>query len=149
MKKVCSRCGQRGIAALELAFILPVFLVLLAFPLFFGRVFWHYSAMQRAANDAARYLSAVPLSEIRNFARAPAVVAVANAIAQSEVAELAPGPAPILITVLCDTVGQCGGFSTPTTVTVTIQLQIFDIFFSGGALNLPLTASVTYPYLGQ
>lgn len=145
-----SRHGQRGIAAVELALILPVFLILLTLPLFFGRVFWHYSVVQRAANDAARYLSAIPLSEIKNSSRTPNVVAVANAIVQSEVAELAAGPDPILVTVLCDSIGQCGGYAIPATVTVTIQLQMSDIFFSGiTELSLPLTASVTYPYLGQ
>ena len=146
----CSGRCQRGIAAVELALILPVFLILLTFPLFFGRLFWHYSVMERAANNAARYLSAVALSEIKNSTRAPTVVAVANAMVQAEIAELAPGPIPISITVLCDVIGQCVGQSTPATVTVTIQVEVSDIFFSDlTGLDVPLTASVTYPYLGR
>lgn len=142
--------SQRGIAAVELALILPVFLILLTFPLFIGRVFWHYSVMERAANNAARYLSAVALSEIQNSSRAPTVIAVANAMAQAEIAELAPGPGPIGITILCDSNGQCLGQSIPAAVTVTIQMEVSDIFFSNlTGLDVPLKASVTYPYLGR
>lgn len=140
---------QRGIAAIELALVLPVFLILLTFPLFFGRLFWHYSVIDRAAQDAARYLSTIPLSEIRNPSRAPALAAVARAIVDAELAELAPGPDAIGVMVGCDAV-QCLGFGTPTTVNVAIQLELTDIFFSNvTSLTVPLTVNVTYPYLGR
>ncbi|MYN19938.1 hypothetical protein GTP81_24650 [Rugamonas sp. FT107W] len=140
---------QRGIAAIELALILPVLLILLVFPLFFGRLFWHYSVMDRAAQDAARYLSSIPLSEIRNPARAPALAAVAKSIVDAELAELAPGPDGIFVTIGCDTF-QCAGFSAPTTVNVAIQLQLTDIFFSNvTSLTIPLTANASYPYVGR
>ena len=48
---------QRGIAAVELALVLPVLFILVMFPLYLGRVYWHYTAIQYAAQDAARYLS--------------------------------------------------------------------------------------------
>ncbi|RFP24290.1 hypothetical protein D0T25_04515 [Duganella sp. BJB488] len=140
---------QRGIAAVELALILPVLLILLVFPLFFGRLFWHYGVMNRAAQDAVRYLSVIPLSEIKNTARAPALAAVARSIVDAELAELAPGPDAILVTIGCDAV-QCGGFAVPTTVNVAIQLQLTDIFFSNVTLmTIPLTVNVTYPYVGR
>jgi len=140
---------QRGIAAVELALILPVLLILLVFPLFFGRLFWHYSVMDRAAQDAARYLATIPPSEIRNPARAPALTAVAKSIADAELAELAPGPDGIFVTIGCDAV-QCVGFAVPTTVNVAIQVQLTDIFFSNmTSLTIPLMVNVTYPYVGR
>lgn len=140
---------QRGIAPVELALILPVLLILLVFPLFFGRLFWHYSVMERAAQDAARYLSAIPLNEMKNTARTPALAAIARSIVDAELAELAPGPDTILVTIGCDTL-QCGGFAAPTTVNVGIQLQLTDIFFSNVTfMSIPLSANAAYPYVGR
>jgi len=140
---------QRGIAALELALVLPIFLVMLAFPLYLGRVLWHYTVIERAAQDAARYLSTIPVSEIKNTALAPAVAAVANNIISAEIAELAPGIEPPSVNVTCDG-GACVGFAVPLTVTVNIQLQMDDVFFSEATeLSMPLTAHVSYPYLGK
>ena len=134
---------------MELALILPFFLILLTFPLFLGRAYWHYSVIERAARDAARYLSMIPLSEMKNPARAPTLAAVAGQIVNAEVAELAPGPAAIIVTVSCDT-GQCAGYSVPLKVRVTVQVQVWVIFFSNlTSVVLPLTADVTYPYLAQ
>jgi len=49
------RHQHQKLDAVELALILPDFLILLTFSLFIGRLFWHYSVMERAANNAARY----------------------------------------------------------------------------------------------
>lgn len=148
------RCGarrQRGLAAVELAFIMPIFLLLLALPLYFGRVFWHYTVAQKAAHDAARYMSSVSLSELKDPTRIAHVVALATDIVTAETAELNPGTYPPSITVLCDGLA-CAGFTTPATVTVGVQLYMDDIFFSditssvlGGLASLPLTATVTFP----
>lgn len=50
----------RGVAVIELAFLL-VFLLLLMIGLTeLGRAFWYYNAMQKAVRDGARCLSIVP-----------------------------------------------------------------------------------------
>jgi len=140
---------QRGVAAVELALILPFFLGLLMLPLFYGRLFWHYSVMERAAQDGARYLSRVPLVEMRNPARTAEVAAVAKAIVSAEVAELAPGPESIHINVECDAL-DCTGFAIPTVVSVGVQLQITDIFFANTTwLTMPLRVNVISPYLAR
>lgn len=140
---------QRGIAAVELALLLPLFVLLLAFPVYLGRVLWHYTVIEHAAQDAARYLSKVPLSEMTNPARAATVVAVANQIVAAELAELAPGKYPYLLAVACGN-AVCGGFSKPVTVGVNIQVFMEDVLFPGAThLSLPLEADVTYPYLGR
>ncbi len=140
---------QRGIAAVELAIVMPVLVLLLMFPLFLGRVFWHYTVIQHAAQDAARYLSRIPVSEITNSARASTVAAVAKTIVAEEMAELAPGGDPPDVVTACDG-GNCMGYAKPSNVRVFIQMRIVDIFFSGYTYPaLTLTVDVTYPYQGR
>ena len=142
------RRARRGLAAVEMALLLPLFVSLLVFPLFLGRVFWHYTAIERAAQDAARYLSRVPLGDMNNPARAPAA-AVAGQIVAAELAELSPGSIPYGLTTLCD--GQiCIGVVTPSTVTVNIQLYLEDTSFSWLTWQpLPLVVEASYPYIGR
>jgi Flp pilus assembly protein TadG len=139
---------QRGLAAVELAMVLPVLVLLLMFPLYLGRVFWHYTVIQHAAQDAARYLSRVPVSEITNTTRVASVAAVAQTIVAEEMADLAPGSVAPNVEVKCGA-GNCTGFTKPSTVRVFIELQIEDIFFSVYTYPLTLSADVTYPYQGN
>ena len=140
---------QRGIAAVELALVLPVLFILVMFPLYLGRVYWHYTAIQYAAQDAARYLSKVPVSEFQT-PRIAAMTAVASAIAAQDLAELAPGYSPYMIALECGG-GPCTGASTrPASVQVKIRVAMEDIFFSGRTgMDMTLTAEVTYPYVGR
>src|SRR5512139_895741 len=55
-----STCLQRGAAAVEFAFILPLLLLLFSGMVEYGRAMWHYDALAKGARDAARYLSTVP-----------------------------------------------------------------------------------------
>jgi Flp pilus assembly protein TadG len=128
---------QRGIAAVELALIMPVFLIMLALPLYFGRVFWHYTVAQKAAHDAARYLSTVPLADLKNPGKIAHVMAVAQDIAEAEMAELNPGPYRPNVGVLCDGY-PCAGVFAPTKVTVVIQMSMAD----------PIFADITFSLLG-
>lgn len=139
----------RGIVAVELAVMLPFLVMLLVLPLYFGRVFWHYTAIQHAAQDAARYLSKAPVSEMGNPTRAIAVASVADAIIARELAELAPGGFPYVADVTCDG-GSCVGYSRPANVGVIIQVLMENSFFPGYmSMTIPLTVSVTYPYMGR
>jgi len=145
---------QRGIAAVELAIVMPVLVLLLAFPLALGRIFWHYTAFQYAAQDAARYLSKVPVSEMGNPTRGGEVARVAQAMVAQELAELAPGPVGYVLDVYCISEsdsdgGSCAG-EVPTAVRVKIKVYFADIFFADyTGLNLWLTVNVAYPYLGK
>ena len=140
---------QRGIAAVELALVMPVFFMLVMFPLYLGRVYWHYTAIQYAAQDAARYLSKVPVSEFQT-PRVAAMTAVASAIAAQDLAELAPGYVPYMFSVECGG-GPCiGGSTRPASVNVKIRVLVEDLFFGGGTgMDITLTADVTYPYVGR
>lgn len=137
---------QRGIAAVELAIISPIFLLLIAFTLYLGQVVLNYTAIQHAALDGARYLSTVPVTELGHPSRAAAAASVANAIIEQELAELATGPYPFVVDVTCDG-AKCVGYSTPTTVGAIIQGRVESSIFPGYvSLVIPVKAVVVFPY---
>ena len=145
---------QRGIAAVEFAVILPLLVILLTFPIFFGRLFMHYSVIQKAAHDAAMYYARIPKVEMSSQTRSLAAVAVAQSNIDAELAELNPGGgrAPV-VQFRCDD-GPCGD-SAPNQITVHIRLTMFDDYFNDftweavGANGIQLNAQVTMSYLGD
>jgi Flp pilus assembly protein TadG len=145
---------QRGAAAVELALIIPILLVLLSFPLFFARYFWHYTVAQKAAQDAARYLSTVSHVEMRVGKLAQAAAAVASDIATAELAELNPGPNPPQVVIQCGTV-PClgvGGTALPQTVRVQVSMDMFDDIFGAvdtGQYGMRISADVVMRYVGN
>jgi hypothetical protein len=147
------RAHQRGAAAIELALVLPILLIFLTFPIFYASVFWHYTVAQKAAKDAARYLSTISAQEMRSKKLAPAAAAIALEIAKTEIAELAPGSA------IDDPVIECGGIpckgvtgkALPKTVHVYITFDMYDTWFGvayTGRYGLGIQADVTVPYVG-
>jgi Flp pilus assembly protein TadG len=56
--------SQRGVAAVELAFILPILLIMLSGVIEYGRALWYYDALAKGARDAARYLSTRPADDL-------------------------------------------------------------------------------------
>ena len=148
-----SRTSQQGVAAVEMAIIAPLLLMLLTIPLFFGRCYWHYTAIQKAAHHAALYLSTVPRAEIQNQARAAQAVGVANFIARQEIQDLFPGGdyAPG-VTVVCRP-ASCGQGAVPASVQVTVDVSMFDPFFLipffGADTGLLLVAEAEMDYVGS
>jgi len=150
------RKTEKGSVAVEMAFILPVLVMLLTLMLFFARLFWAYSATQKAAHDAARFLSTATQAEIRtggggfNEARYPAV---ARWIAQQELMDIVTWAEGITISPHCDDV-QCN-LTRPSTVRVRVEVGLRnDIFPSLIALylgnsNIVLTSKVVLPYAGR
>lgn len=144
---------QRGAAAVEAALVLPLLLVFLTFPIFYARCYWHYTVAQKAAQDAARYLSSVPAQEMRSRPLAREAAAVALEIAQKEIAELAPGTSIDNPQVYCDQT-LCGTFPgrLPGTVHVVLNFGIVDNIFGvvdTGRYGIQVTADVTMPYVGH
>jgi hypothetical protein len=159
---------QRGGAAVELAVILPLLVVLLAVPLFLGRYFWHYSVAQKAARDAARYLSSVPVAEllaVKSPLGEVEAAKFAKSIAQIETAELNPGPGGVFIELYCNDRICLGtgpsapltsnGTVNPVTIRASITIQMVDIVLPGltdwygGVNGLTFTADVAMPYVGH
>jgi hypothetical protein len=116
---------QRGVAAIEMAILLSIFISMMALPLFVGRCLWHYTVVQKAAHDSARYLATIPLADVRNPTRAAAAIKVAEYIVARETAELNPGGIyPVSVTINClpdtCTLGSWG------TIKVYVGVKMFD-----------------------
>ena len=136
---------QRGAAAVEFALLLPIFLVILTVPLLTARCLWHYTAAQKAAFDAARYLSGISAQEMREPALALAAADIAKYIIDTEIESLQPGENyDIEVEILCGG-NQCRGVRSgalPDTVTVSVSMNIFDQIFGvdAGRYGVPIEA---------
>lgn len=148
-----SRAHRRakGAVAVEMAIVLPVLILLLTTLVFFARVFWYYSVIQKAAHDTTRFLSTATQIEMRTTG-APIAVA-AKSIAEAETEVLNASVDAIAIDVQCN-FATCG-FGVPTTVRTVVQMRMRDNIFgpitSGfyGEDGLLLTADVTMRYVGN
>jgi Flp pilus assembly protein TadG len=147
-----SSTRQRGVAAVEFAILVPLLLILLTAPLYIGRVLWHYTVVQKAAHDAARYLSTVPEAEMRSTALAPGAAAFADSIIQAELGDLHTGSVPPVVTVACNGGRICSGVTAWSTVSVAIEAEMKDPFFGtgyAGVDGLVITADVQMKYIGS
>lgn len=150
------RCAEQGSVTIEMAFSLTILTLFLAVPLFFAQVFWYYSVTQKAAHDAARFLSTASRLEMATLGAgdsdAPASV-LARQIALAETDEIRPMLDARTIVVQCD-LTQCG-WSVPQTVRVQVRIRIKDTilsaitdeFTNGQGINL--TADSTMSYAGN
>jgi Flp pilus assembly protein TadG len=143
---------QRGIVAVEMAFILLFVLVLLPFPLFFGRVFWHYAVLQKVAHDAARYMSTIPAIDMKNAAKASQAAAVAQGMVLAATTGLGESAA---VNVMCDA-SVCGTLAVlPNQVRILAAIVLQDPIFPAvtGSLTgddgLTLQANVTMRYVNN
>jgi len=150
------RRTQQGSVAVEMAIILPVFLVLLAAPLFLAIVFWCYSAGQKAAHDAARYLSTATQAEMRTYGggfNEATVAATARWIAQQELEGILPFTDGIPIDIECNG-SLCGAPAIPATVHVKVRIGLHDTLFDSitresiGETGMELVSDVTLRYVG-
>ena len=147
---------QRGVAAVEMAVLLPVLIIFLTIPIFFGRYFWHYTVAHKAAHSAARYLSTISVQEMRTRSMAQAAESVAQGIAVEMLADLNPGgiDAPT-IAVFCGTNRRCTGYGAstmPETVVVVVELDMFDNIFgvvNTGRFGKRIGAVAEVSYVGQ
>jgi Flp pilus assembly protein TadG len=148
-----ARRRERGSAAIELALLMPILVTFLTFPVFYARCLWHYTAAQKAAQDAARYMAGVPSAEMRSKKLAGDAQKLAEAIAKQEIAELAPGKEFDPPQVTCDGLA-CGSSTgkTPSKVRAYISFGMADTFFGvvdTGRYGLLITADVTMRYAGN
>lgn len=156
MKPRLSGKSEKGSVAIEMAFVLPILILLLTLMVFFARIFWVYSTAQKAAHDAARFLSTATQAEIRtggggfNEARYPAI---ARWIAQEELMDVLPWVDTIAITPLCDT-SACNA-TVPGTVRVKVEISLQDDIFTDlitdylGNPNVVLKSSTVLTFVGR
>lgn len=150
------RRSATGSVAVEMALILPLFLILLAGPLYLARAAWFYSVGQKAAHDATRYIATATQAELRiagsgfNEARVPAI---ARWIAQQELGEIVTFSDGILITILCD--GDNCGLLAPVRVRTAVKIGLHDNILGGltmeylGSAGLTMNSEVTMRYVVQ
>lgn len=122
--------SQRGAAAIEFAFILPLLLVIFTGMVEFGRAMWHYDALAKSARDAARYLSTVPTANLGGEAASATSTTrtiVTHAAARASVAGLTPATD---VTITCAPT-PCGSVVSPADVT-TVSVDINYPFVIGG-----------------
>lgn len=147
-----TRRAARGVAAVEFAIMLPILIILLSAPLYIGRVMWYYTAAQKAAHDAAQYLSTVPDAEMRSPGLISSSTAVAGDLVAAELADLNGGGAyPPSVTIQCDGV-SCDGYVAPTVVRVHVRMRVQDPFFGtafGGDEGILVSADSQMLYMGS
>ena len=146
---------QGGASAVELALILPILVAMLGAPLTLAVYYWHYTAVQKASHDAARFLSTVPEAELRNPTLALAARAIATDIIQAELSELGSRGNDAKLTFLCGQVNQCDGLgeqATPQTITAGIQFEFRDTIFNKidtGRYGWTIMGVATVRYAGK
>lgn len=147
------RRRQAGVAAVELALLLPILVAFLAIGFFTASILWHYMMVQKAAQDAARYLSTVPAWEMTTQASALAAGNQAQDIARRELADMSPGATVSALGTYCDEV-NCGmkfAYTLPTTVRVYLEISVKDPtgLIDTGFGGWPIVANYTLRYAGK
>lgn len=142
------KASQRGAQLVEMAIVLPIFLLLLAGTTEFGNYLHTYVTLTRATRVAARHLSARPYASEE--------IAVAKNLAVcGSTASCSTGTAILTgLTTSNVQVSYTGNSTMPTTITVRIinysYTPVFDLSrFVGGAAwaNVAASPSTTMRYL--
>ena len=158
MKPFCRAARrQGGVAAIELALILLFFMGLLPFVLLFGRALLVYTALQKSAHDAARYMATMPLPQMGKFDTASQGAELARQMVADAMVESWPNVNPAWVNVDCvyaDDSYACGSFaSKPLQVRVKFGADMPLGMLPGLTLgwlpqmtSIPLRANATLRY---
>lgn len=151
-------CREDGVAAIELALIMLFFMALLPFVLLFGRALLAYTALQKSAHDAARYLATMPLPQMANADAAEQGVTFARQMVRQAMLESWPGMSSGKINVDCiynDDFYSCGNYPTaPLQVRIKVSVDMPVAFLPGltrawlpQLAPIPLRANATLRYV--
>ncbi len=147
--RVRKRLRERGVAAIEMAFIMPILFAMLVVPFFLAVYFWHYSAVYKTAYSGARFLSTVSVREMNSPDLSEAMEEQVQQIIDDGVADLNPAARP-LVDIDCD--GMTCGDGPPQEVLVRVRLRILDTYFGNfytGDRGLLIQAAVRMRYVGN
>ncbi|MGW8389908.1 TadE/TadG family type IV pilus assembly protein [Pseudoduganella sp. HUAS MS19] len=117
------RC--RGVAAIEAALVMAVLAPLLVLALNIGRLAINGAAVDRAASNAARFLSTVPLEILRDASRRGVVLDSARSLVDQTLAAAAVDVQTLNVEFLCDP-GNCSTLPanyTPTKIGVLVSVD--------------------------
>ena len=139
---------ERGTQLIELAIVLPLFLIVFGAAAEYGRYFYEYTTLDKAARAGSRYLTTKAVSGAED-AKARNIVVYGNAAGTGAPVVKGLTTAHVVIT------RQGGAASVPQTVTVQIlgykYQPVFDlgklIKVSTLSLNVDVKPSVTMRYL--
>jgi Flp pilus assembly protein TadG len=136
--KRCQRRRQRGAAAVELALILIFSGFLLPVVFLFSRVFYHYSVIKQATQDAANYMAVLPRIEMVTpagmaLAQVRAKDIVKNAIAEAGIKP----PEDLIIDVRCNNNASCVSSIAVEAVQVEATFILVDDFWQDTGPWLP------------
>jgi Flp pilus assembly protein TadG len=142
------RRDERGVQLVELAIVIPVFVILFAATAEFGRYFYEYTTLAKASRAGARYLATAAVNATEDT-KAKNLVVYGNAAGTGSPIINGMTPANVTIT------RQGGVPSLPQTVTVQIVgMQHQPLFNLGSLMNSPsfslnidVKPSVTMRYL--
>lgn len=142
------RKDQRGLQLVEAAIVVPIFLLLFAATAEFGRYFYEYTTLAKAARVGSRFLTTAPVTSVNDIA-AKNIVVYGNPAGTGT--PILPNLAPSHIVIT----RQGGVPVIPETVTVKIVGYQHQPIFNLGALlnsttlsiNVDVKPSVTMRYL--
>ncbi len=144
--------AERGVAAIELAFCMSLFVLLIALVFMAGRLLYQYTVLKYAVHDAAVYIGSAPPVAMKTTSGVKVYTDRAEAIVRATAAASGIKPdATLTFVVLCD--GFPCGLSTPAVITAeagyNLDASLFGQFFSewtDGHLQWRLQASADVPY---
>lgn len=137
---------QRGVAAVEMALLLPMMLLIFAGIVEFGRAFWYYDALAKATRDGARAMSLQPKATIQTIGIGEAQTIVINA---ANAAGVSPALTAGEVSITCldasfNTV-TCSDGTAPENIRVAISGYTIDI---GTFIPFFVNAGTTTTYDG-
>lgn len=126
---------EKGAAAVEMAFFFLFALPLLTAPLFLAIYMWHYTALQKAAQNSAAFLAALPMREMKSVPLSGYARSIAQQIADDGTSDLLRGT-QYLVDIQCDVSTDpdssewlaCGD-GVPAQIKVVVRLRLFDNIF--------------------
>ncbi|MGB4359798.1 MAG: TadE/TadG family type IV pilus assembly protein [Rhodoferax sp.] len=148
---------QRGVAAVEFAFVLVIMLLIMAGMVEFGRTFWYADALTKATRDGARLMSSWPIDTISSQGLGAARNITQNSANAANVSPpLATGN--VLVQCLNETFISvaCTDGAAPANVRVSVNGFSVDLgawfpFVGTGGLisfgNIPLAPHTTMRYM--
>lgn len=128
---------QGGVAAVELALILPMLVLLMQYVMAAGQLFQEYTVLLNATQNAARYLAAQPAYVMMDGAMGEAAALAARQMVRAAI----PGVTIAPLTVQCNG-ADCGG-ALPATVRIFFSVPKQVYFFDG---SLSIDVSVPYAH---